>query len=230
MIPGWCLNFDAYVVDAATGQPIDSNGDLVKSDDGRDRLYGDLGNDWIVGGTNCDWLFGGFGDDLLQLDDNLDTDGGLNDNPENDDPRFRDGDFAFGGAGRDVLIANTAEDRMFDWHGEFNSYVVPFAPFGIPTVNRLYSPDARDLIRQLAYAAGVDVTLTAFEPFDEIGLTEPSDGAVYHDQTGGPRDPQPGNIGGSSRDPVGGKNLHCACDFVPLVHVAKFLWTTDGTL
>ena len=48
---------------------------------------------------------------------------------------------------------------------------------------RLYSPDARQLIRDLAYAAGVDVTLTPAEPYDEIGLTEPSDGQVYHDQT-----------------------------------------------
>ena len=123
----------------------------MKSEDGRDRIFGDNGNDWLVGGTDCDWLFGGFGDDLLNLDDYLETNGGLNDRPE-DDERFRDGDFAFGGAGRDVLIANTAQDRMFDWHGEFNTFVVPFAPFGIPTVNRLFSPDTRDFIRALAFA------------------------------------------------------------------------------
>ena len=42
-----------------------------------------------------------------------------------------------------MLIANTALDRMYDWGGEFNSYVVPFAPFGNPTVNREFSPWAR---------------------------------------------------------------------------------------
>ena len=228
-IAGFLLNFDAYRIDEATGQQLLVGGQLVKSEDGRDRIFGDHGNDWMVGGTDCDWLFGGFGDDLLQLDDNLETNGGLNDRPE-DDERFRDGDFAFGGAGRDVLIANTAQDRMFDWHGEFNTYVVPFAPFGIPTVNRLFSPDARDLIRELAYAAGTDVTLIASEPYDEIALVEPEDRPLYQDQTGGPRDPQPGNIGGVQRDEVGGKNLHCSCDVLPLIHISKFLWTTDGSL
>jgi hypothetical protein len=227
-IPGFLLNFDAYRINDATGQPVDVGGELVKSDDGRDRIFGDNGNDWLVGGTNCDWLFGGWGDDLMNLDDNLDTDGGRNDRPE-DDVRFRDGDFAFGGAGRDVLIANTAQDRMFDWHGEFNSYIVPFAPFGIPTVNRLFSPDVRELMRELAYAAGVDRTLTPSEPYDEIALVEPKD-KEYNDQTGGPRDPQPGHIAGVQRDPVGGKNLHCPCDVTPLVHVSKFISTVDGTI
>jgi Ca2+-binding RTX toxin-like protein len=228
-IAGFLLNFDAYRVEEASGQPLEVGGELVKSDDGRDRIFGDNGNDWIVGGTNCDWMFGGFGDDLISLDDNLETNGGRNDRPE-DDERYREGDFAFGGAGRDVMIANTGQDRMFDWHGEFNTYVVPFAPFGVPTVNRLFSPDVRELMRELAYAAGADVTLTPSEPFDEIALVEPGDGPLYQDQTGGPRDPQPGNIGGVQRDPVGGKNLHCPCEVTPLIHVSKFLWTTDGAL
>jgi hypothetical protein len=129
-----------------------------------------------------------------------------------------------------VLIANTAQDRMFDWHGEFNSYFVPFSPFGVPTVNRLFSPDVRDLMRELAFAAGADLTLTPPEPYDEIALVEPADRPLYQDQTGGPRDPQPGNIGGVQRDEVGGKNLHCPCEVKPLISVSKFLWSTDGTL
>jgi Ca2+-binding RTX toxin-like protein len=228
-IPGFLLNFDAYRVDEASGDPLVVGGVPVKSEDGRDRIFGDNGNDWIVGGTDCDWMFGGLGDDLINLDDFLETNGGLNNRPE-DDERFRDGDFAFGGAGRDVMIANTAQDRMFDWHGEFNTYVVPFAPFGNPTVNREFQPAARNLIRALAYAAGTDGTLTPFEPFDEIALVEPQDGQLYHDQTGGPRDPQPGNIGGVQRDDVGGPNLDCRCDFSPRIQVAKLLWTTDGTV
>ena len=46
------------------------------------------------------------------------------------------GDFAYGGGGLDILIANSGGDRMFDWTGEFNSFLVPFARFGLPTVNR----------------------------------------------------------------------------------------------
>ena len=150
------------------------DGELVKSDDGRDRLFGDNGNDWIVGGTNCDWLFGGFGDDYLQLDDNLETNGGANDNPEDDDPRFRDGDFAFGGAGRDVLIANTALDRMYDWGGEFNTFVVPFAPFGSP------DREPRVLARTSATldpgaepgAAARTRSSAPFTPYDELALVD----------------------------------------------------------
>ncbi|MFL6036034.1 MAG: calcium-binding protein, partial [Gaiellaceae bacterium] len=230
IIPGWFLNFDSYVVDEATGQQLDSNGELIKSDDGRDRLYGDLGNDWIVGGTNCDWLFGGFGDDYLQLDDNLLTDGGKNDNPEDADPRFRDGDFAFGGAGRDVLIANTALDRMYDWGGEFNTYVVPFSPFGNPTVNREFSPWAQDLIRALSLGGGEDIRFVPFSPYDELALVTPKDHDLWLANHGGPRDPQPGNIGGVHRDDTGTGNLSCACDFAPAVHIAKLLSTVDGTV
>ena len=51
-------------------------------------------------------------------------------------------DRAFGGAGRDVLIGNTGGDRLIDWTGEFNSYIVPFAPFGIATVSRQVPPVA----------------------------------------------------------------------------------------
>ena len=232
IIPGWLLNFDAYVLDEATGRPIVVNGELVKSEDGRDRLYGDLWHDWIVGGTDCDWLFGGFGDDLLQLDDNLETAGGANTDPENDDPRFRDGDFAFGGAGRDVLIANTAQDRMFDWGGEFNSYLVPFSPFGVPTVNRGFSPNIRDFIRALSVAGGSDEggpgSIPVGEPFDEEALVEPSDGQLWQDQHGGPRDPQPGNLPGGGRDDVGEPNLHCPCDVLPLIRVVKYVNGDDA--
>ena len=49
-------------------------------------------------------------------------------------------DRAYGGAGRDVLIANTGGDRLIDWAGEFNSYIVPFAPFGLGTVSRMLQP------------------------------------------------------------------------------------------
>ena len=98
----------------------------VKSDDGRDRIFGDNGNDWLVGGTNCDWLFGGFGDDLLNLDDNLETNGGRNDEPEDDDalPRRR---LRLRRRRPRRADRQHRRDRMFDWHGEFNSFVVPFA-------------------------------------------------------------------------------------------------------
>jgi hypothetical protein len=78
-IDGFLLNFDAT------------------QSDGDDRLFGDLGNDWLVGGTGRDHLYGGWGDDLLNADDDHDTNGGANDVPDAD-PSYAD--LAFGGAGR----------------------------------------------------------------------------------------------------------------------------------
>jgi Ca2+-binding RTX toxin-like protein len=46
--------------------------------DSDDIMFGDLGNDWLVGGTGNDNLYGGYGNDLLNVDDDLDTAGGLN--------------------------------------------------------------------------------------------------------------------------------------------------------
>jgi hypothetical protein len=35
-------------------------------------------------------------------------------------------DIAVGGAGRDILIGNTSSDRLYDWYGDVNTFVVPF--------------------------------------------------------------------------------------------------------
>ena len=222
-IAGFLLNFDAWVVDEATGLPVLRNGQLVPRDDGKDRIFGDMGNDWLVGGTNFDRMFGGLGDDLMNADDNHETNGGLNDGPELDGTPdttswFAQGDFAFGGAGLDVLIGNAARDRLFDWTGEFNSFVVPFSPFGSPTVNRRFSPFARDFLRNLSFSSGADTT-TLVEPIDELALVEPQDD-LWNEQHGGPRDPQPGNIPGVQRDDVGGpevESLPDPCDILLVV-------------
>ncbi|MBD2516808.1 DUF4347 domain-containing protein [Nostoc sp. FACHB-973] len=185
-INNFFLNFDA--VDAASN----------KINDGKDRVFGDLGNDWLVGGTQNDRLFGGFGDDLMNADDNHDTAGGLNNQP--DAVEFADRDFAFGGGGLDVLIANTGGDRLFDWRGEFNSYVVPFSAFGNPTVVRSPSPHIQQFLLDLGKESGADRTLS--EPNGELGLVTQQD-PQWQDQGGSPRDPQPGNTQ-ASRDTQGG--------------------------
>ncbi|MDM8557941.1 LEPR-XLL domain-containing protein [Candidatus Parabeggiatoa sp. HSG14] len=186
-IAGFLLNFDA----------VDAQGNKIS--DGSDRIFGDLGNDWLVGGTENDRLFGGWGNDLMNADDNLETNNGLNNAP--DAPEFADGDFVFGGAGLDVMIANTGRDRLFDWSGEFNSYVVPFSPFGSPTVNRAVSPHIKDFVADLGVAGGADISLT--EPYGELGLVSSADSGIWQDQKGSPRDPQPGNIPGVQMDDRG---------------------------
>ena len=50
------------------------------------------------------------------------------------------GDTVCGGGGCDVLIAKSQDDRLIDWVGEFNSYIVPFSPFGARTISRSLAP------------------------------------------------------------------------------------------
>lgn len=157
--------------------------------DGNDVIFGDLGNDWIVGGTGNDMLFGGTGDDLLNADDNLATDGFANDKPDTDSTYE---DIAFGGAGYDVLIANTSGDSLIDWSGELNTFLVPFSPNGQPTISRNHSPSLQSLLTLLGVVEGADPLLTVSA--GELGL-------VTSDQTGGPTDPQPvGHIEGGPID------------------------------
>ena len=192
----WILNFDATEGPKDTHWVTGTNG---KPTDGDDRIFGDLGNDWAVGGTGRDQIFGGWGDDLLDADDDLTTNGTLN-NRTDTDPSYND--LAYGGAGRDVLIGNTGADRLVDWAGEFNTYLVPYSNYGLPTVVRLPNPAIKTFLLQLSKSDGADPTLAAQhggdparngEPFGELGMVVQGDSA-WNDQTGGPRDPQAGNL------------------------------------
>jgi hypothetical protein len=185
----------------------------TKKSDGDDVMFGDLGNDWIVGGTGRDTMWGGWGNDLMNADDDLDGQGGLNDAPDTH-PSYEDR--AFGGAGRDVLIGNTGGDRLIDWIGEFNSYIVPFAPFGEFTVSRTVMPQLYEFLYELSEAQGADGSRAADtnndverngEPDGEIGLITQKD-TVWQDQSGAPDDPQPGNIPGGPRDVLRGADFN----------------------
>jgi Ca2+-binding RTX toxin-like protein len=221
------LNFEAF------GDENDPAGTRIY--DGNDVLFGDLGHDWSVGGTGQDRFYGGFGSDLLNADDNLETNGGANDVP--DAPEFAGtndtlpaelalgADIAYGGAGRDVLIANTGADRLIDWVGEFNSYLVPFGPFGAFTVSRAVPPRLFDYLYALSGADGADPTRGSDaarngEPEGELGLVTQNDRFPFfgwQDQTGAPDDPQPGNIPGGARDVLRAAdfNLGAAVAFAP---------------
>ena len=208
----WFLNFSTHegvyvqagTIDKATGQTPDSYPEAWN--DGNDRIFGDLGNDWLVGGTGRDDIYGGFGNDLLNADDNQDTNGGANNAPDTQ-PSYEDR--AYGGAGRDILIGNTGGDRLIDWVGEFNSYLVPFAPFGMATVSRTLQPQLAEFLYALSGSDGADPTRAADlswteaarngEPAGELGVIRQKDYA-WHDQTGAPTDPQAGNIPGGKRD------------------------------
>jgi Ca2+-binding RTX toxin-like protein len=173
--------------------------------DGSDAIFGDLGNDWLVGGTGRDDMYGGWGNDLMNADDDQTTAGGLNNAPDTH-PTYEDR--VYGGAGRDYMIGNTGGDRLIDWVGEFNSFLVPFAPFGMATVSRALQPGIQEFLYALSKSDGADFT-RAFdtgseaarngEPEGELGVVVQKDFA-WHDQTGAPTDPQAGNIPGGKRD------------------------------
>ncbi|TMF16256.1 MAG: hypothetical protein E6I35_10975, partial [Chloroflexi bacterium] len=209
----WLLNFDA------TEGPLDAQWFTASyaalPTDGNDTMFGDLGHDWLVGGTGRDKMYGGWGDDLLNADDNLDspcaptgtatTGCGLN-NTTDTNPSYED--MAFGGAGRDVLISNTGGDRLIDWIGEFNSFLTPYAPFGMASVSRTLQPQLPEYLYALSASDGADPTLAARylsdaarngEPYGELGLLRQTDAAIA-DNRGKPRDPQAGNLPGGKRD------------------------------
>ncbi len=190
-----------FILNFNTVEIVDGNA----LQDGNDSVFGDLGNDILFGGPGRDHLYGGHGLDLLNADDDLDTSGGLNDGP---DTAPNNADIAVGGAGRDILIANTVNDRLVDWKGEFNSYIVPFSPFGHPTISRGLPPHLTEFLYQLSAADGVDPTRFADtgqgadrngEPVGEVGIYIQSDQGWF-DQSGAPDDVQPGNLAGGSRD------------------------------
>ena len=208
------LNFD-YLDGPLVG--TDEQGHEVHSD-GDDRIFGDLGNDWLVGGSGVDHVFGGYGDDLLNADDNHESTIGGADPRANDvpDTHATYEDIAYGGAGRDILIGNTGGDRLIDWAGEFNSYIVPFAPFGAAAISRSLQPQLFDYLYDLSESGGADPTRAADtgadparngEPEGEIGLVKQSD-FDWQDQTGAPDDPQPGNIPGGPRDVLRSANFN----------------------
>ena len=115
--------------------------------DGNDLLFGDLGNDWLFGGTGEDDHYGGWGNDILNADDDLSTNGSQNDTTDTHDSYE---DRAYGGAGIDVLYGNTGGDRLIDWVGEHDSYIVPFSTFGIATVSRQVEPQLPEFLYALS--------------------------------------------------------------------------------
>jgi len=221
--------------------------------DGNDALFGDLGNDWLVGGTGRDTMYGGWGNDYLNADDVLNTGNSVTNVGTDTNPSYED--VALGGAGRDVLQADTGGDRLIDWSGEFDSYLTPFAPFGMATVSRTVQPQLPEYLYALSLSDGADPFLAAHygsdgtrngEPFGELGIVLQHD-VAWGDQKGKPRDPQAGNSPGVQRDvlrtagnkpinspdtdpPVVGPSQASTAPAAPALDMAAFVSNGDQTL
>jgi Ca2+-binding RTX toxin-like protein len=118
--------------------------DQMHGGDGNGALFGDLGDDNVFGDAGNDHLYGGAGDDSL--------DGGLG------------ADIVYGGDGQDTLVADQTGDRLIDWLGNFNTFVVPFKSFGEPVIIRSPAPQMQQFLLDLAASDG------ATDPFTEISL------------------------------------------------------------
>jgi Ca2+-binding RTX toxin-like protein len=247
----WFLNFSSAAGPLDTIWATGTSYAAVHTD-GNDALFGDLGNDWLVGGTGRDTMYGGWGNDYLNGDDVLDTNGVTNLGTDTN-PSYED--LAFGGAGRDVLVANTGGDRLIDWIGEFDSYLTEFAPFGMATVSRTVQPQLPEFLYALSLSDGADPFIAQHygsdptrngEPFGELGVVLQHD-AAWQDQRGKPRDPQAGNTPGVQRDvlrtsgnktlnspdtdpPVAGAGAAAVAPAAPVVEMAPFVSYGDQML
>ncbi len=111
---------------------------------GNDALFGDSGCDRMYGGDGSDHLYGGVGGDYLDGSAGVDT--------------------VFGGPGQDTLVADTKDDRLIDWYGNSNTYIVPPNGNGAPTIIRSPSPLVQDFLLDLAAADG------SADADDELGI------------------------------------------------------------
>jgi hypothetical protein len=165
--------FDATVSPAAG---TNGAGPSVYSDR-NDPLFGDRGNDWIVGGMGQDHAAGGLRDDLVLMDDDQTTAGGLNNRPGTSTSYE---DFAYGGSGHDVLIGTTGGGRLIDWVGGLNFRPVPLSLIG---------------------ADGTRVADVGTDPRrnGNLGNLMQCDFA-WREQNGAVADLQPGNARGTAQD------------------------------
>ncbi len=132
--------------------------DTLTGGDGNDALFGDAGNDLMNGGAGDDHLYGGAGNDT--------QDGGAG------------ADIIYGGTGDDRLIADSREDRLIDWFGNFNDFVVPGPSFGAPTIVRSPNPQTQQFLLALAAADG------SADPNGELQVVVP--GSVDQQANSGP--------------------------------------------
>ncbi len=192
--------------------------------DGSDAIFGDLGNDWMVGGTGQDTLYGGWGNDLMNADDVMTIPGlGVRRSEGQEDPAVAQRHARHPSALRRPGLRRRRPRRADRQHrrrpphrlgrrvqqlhrpvrpvrhrhrqppGAAVAVRVPLRPLGEP--GRRPDP-RRGPERHRSRARGPQrrarTASSAWSPRATTGL--------WQDQTGGPSDPQPGNIPGGARD------------------------------
>jgi hypothetical protein len=143
------------------------------------------------------------------------------------------------------MIVGSNNDRIINWGGNFDTFVVPFKQWGEPTVNRLPQPALQQFLYNLSAADGADNVLADYnasgidhiagldptrngEPFGEMGLYLQQD-ALWQSQHGGPNQPPAGNLQvEAAPPPVTDVAVATITDdqLASTVAAAKELWTS----
>ena len=156
--------------------------DIGNGDDGNDHVFGADGRDVLWGGRHHDHLWGGSHDDFLDVHARVDEnptipnscnpltpadplhwyafgfEGGLA--TANCDGNFEHIDFIYGGKGADAMQANVGDngprlgDRLFDWVGVYNLYILCPGTYGAWIITRQLSPSMETFLHALAAGDG----------------------------------------------------------------------------
>jgi Ca2+-binding RTX toxin-like protein len=139
--------------------------DVLTGGDGDDFLHAGAGADLLSGGSDDDALFGDLGDDTCTGDSGDDHAYGGAGNDSLDGSAGAD--LLYGGDGDDWLVADQSGDRLIDWFGNFNNFVVPDSSYGAKVVLRSPAPAMQQFLLDLATADG------ALHPNDELLVVLP---------------------------------------------------------
>jgi len=172
--------------------------DIMNGDELNDRMFGDNGSDTVWGGRQHDHVWGGNDRDFLDVHPRVDESDTSPDSCNPLDPpdpsawytfafdgggtcdgNLEEVDFIYGGWHADALQANIADngprigDRLIDWVGVYNLYIVCPSTYGEYVITRETSPSMTTFLHQLAEGDG------AFMPGPNSGP-----GAVPTDPSG----------------------------------------------
>jgi Ca2+-binding RTX toxin-like protein len=139
--------------------------DLANAGDGDDVVFGADGDDALWGGGGHDRLFGGTGRDFLDIKKRtgdsalwqavapaVDTD--------NRQATVNGADTTYGGSGADAAQADVGDngrtpgDRLIDWTGVFNLYLVCAGAYGSGKIQNSPDPATVSMLTELARSTG----------------------------------------------------------------------------
>ena len=177
--------------DSLHGGPGD---DMLNGNGGDDRIFGGDDDDIAWGGPDHDHIYGGHGEDTLDVRPRLSATYGRGGNAvtvPKDPPEwwtyarqdhYQDWDFIYGGYDRDVMQTNDnnsgigpipapPNDRLLDWVGTYNLYLICEPLYGDFMITRTLSPGMAAFLNDLALGDGAVMTaVDGTSGFREIGL------------------------------------------------------------